>query len=779
MSSRAPTSKKSIKSRRTRSAGELPTRDEIIEFVSTTQQRASKREIAKAFNIKGADRVALKALLADMTDEGLLAGKKKDLRAAGVLPTVTVLDIVGTDADGELIAEPAQWDDGVRPRGLMISSGRVADSASRRGSSGRDTALGEGDRVLARITPIPDEDRDPPEISFTAQPMKRIGRDRKRMLGIFRQAHHGGGLISPVDKKARDEWHVRREDCGDASDGDLVRFDVVSAGRAAQPQARVADVLGNPSDQRQISLIAVHAHGIPDQFPSEVMAEVDDLPQLERSGRRDLTGLNLVTIDPPDARDHDDAVHAEPDTAADNPDGFIVTVAIADVAAYVRAGTRLDREARKRGNSCYFPDRVVPMLPELISNDLCSLREKELRPCLAVRMRFSKTGAKHDHTFSRGMMRSAAKLSYGEAQEAFDRIALGRDMPGLDEVLSPLWQAYVAVRAARKQRAPLDLDLPERKIILDETGHVSDIVVPDRLDAHKLIEEFMIQANVAAAETLERAKLPCVYRVHDAPSKEKLKGLRDFLETLGMKLPAQNVLKPGDINRILEKAKSLPVPELVSEVVLRSQSQAEYALENLGHFGLNLSRYAHFTSPIRRYADLLVHRALITALKLGDDGLDMREVDGLPEVATAISQTERRSMTAERETTDRLVAAFLSEKIGAKFRGRVSGVVRFGLFVRLDDTGADGFVPAGSLGGAGWYEHDEEQHALIDRDSHRGYRLGDAVTVKLLEAIPVAGALRFEVLSEPNKMQLALTKGYRGSRAPRLGRGRRNRGRGR
>ncbi|MEO1793919.1 MAG: RNB domain-containing ribonuclease, partial [Pseudomonadota bacterium] len=351
MSSRAPGSKKSIKSRRTRSAGELPTRDEIIEFVSTTQQRASKREIAKAFNIKGADRVALKALLADMTDEGLLAGKKKDLRAAGVLPTVTVLDIVGTDADGELIAEPAQWDDGVRPRGLMISSGRVADSASRRGSSGRDRALGEGDRVLARITPIPDEDRDPPEISFTAQPMKRIGRDRKRMLGIFRQAHHGGGLISPVDKKARDEWHVRREDCGDASDGDLVRFDVVSAGRAAQPQARVADVLGNPSDQRQISLIAVHAHGIPDQFPSEVMAEVDDLPQLERSGRRDLTGLNLVTIDPPDARDHDDAVHAEPDTAADNPDGFIVTVAIADVAAYVRAGTRLDREARKRGNS--------------------------------------------------------------------------------------------------------------------------------------------------------------------------------------------------------------------------------------------------------------------------------------------------------------------------------------------------------------------------------------------------------------------------------------------
>ncbi|MEM1307843.1 MAG: VacB/RNase II family 3'-5' exoribonuclease, partial [Pseudomonadota bacterium] len=447
-----------------------------------------------------------------------------------------------------------------------------------------------------------------------------------------------------------------------------------------------------------------------------------------------------------------------------NPGGSIVTVAIADVAAYVRPGTALDREARKRGNSCYFPDRVVPMLPERISNDLCSLREGELRPCMAVRITFDADGQKRRHVFQRGLMRSAAKLSYAEAQEAFDRIALGREMPGIDEVLAPLWDAYRAVREARRKRAPLNLDLPERKIVMDETGHVADIVVPPRLDAHKLIEEFMIQANVAAAEALEGKSVPCVYRIHDQPSKDKLKGLRDFLETLDMKLPAQNVLKPGDINRILKAAETTPVPQLVSEVVLRSQSQAEYNIDNIGHFGLNLSKYAHFTSPIRRYADLLVHRALITVLKLGDDGMDATEAASIAEVARAISDTERRAMAAERETTDRLMAAFLADKIGARFSARISGAVRAGVFVRLDETGADGFIPAGALGGDGWYDYDETQHAMIDTASSRGYRLGDAVSVRLVEAAPVKGALRFEMLSEPQKISLALQKGYHGAR---------------
>ncbi|MEO0730590.1 MAG: ribonuclease R, partial [Pseudomonadota bacterium] len=631
-----------------------------------------------------------------------------------------------------------------------------------------DRALGEGDRILARIEMLDaddaETDADYGALRFVARPMKRIARDRARLIGVFRATDAGGGIISPVEKKARDEWRVRREDTGKAEDGDLVRFDVIRAARGSMPSARVMDVLGNPSDQRQISLIAVHAHGIPDEFPEPVVHALDSLPDGLSGARADLTKLPLLTIDPPDARDHDDAICAEPDTAADNPGGHIVTVAIADVAAYVKPGTALDREARKRGNSCYFPDRVVPMLPEKISNDLCSLRESELRPCMAVQLIFDADGQKLRHTFKRGLMRSAAKLSYAEAQEAFDRIALGREMPGIDEVLGPVWLAYLALRAARRKRAPLDLDLPERKIVMDKTGRVSDIIVPDRLDAHKLIEEFMIQANVAAAETLERRQTPCVYRIHDQPSKEKLKGLRDFLDTLDLKLPAPNVLRPGDINKVLAAAEKTPAPQLVSEVVLRSQSQAEYNLDNIGHFGLNLAKYAHFTSPIRRYADLLVHRALITALKHGDDGLDLTETETLPEVARAISDAERRAMAAERETIDRLVAAYLEDRVGAKFKARISGAVRAGLFVRLDETGADGFVPAGALAGGGWYEYDEDQHALIDQDNNRGYRLGDTVVVRLVEAAPLKGALRFEMLSDPVKLQLALQKGYRGRR---------------
>ena len=326
--------------------------------------------------------------------------------------------------------------------------------------------------------------------------------------------------------------------------------------------------------------------------------------------------MPLLTIDPVDARDHDDAVYAEPDTDPKNQGGHVVIVAIADVAHYIRSGTRLDKEAQIRGNSVYFPDRVVPMLPERISNDLCSLRELEERPCLAVRMVLDKHGEKRSHTFMRAMMKSAAKLSYQDAQAAIDGEPGEKAAPLLDRALKPLWAAYRAAAKARDTRQPLDLDLPERKIVLDDQGRIANVVVPPRLEAHRLIEEFMILANVAAAETLEQKKTAVVYRIHDAPSKEKLASLRDFLETLDIKLPAGTALKPEAFNRILARAKHLPVPELVNEVILRAQAQAEYNPTNIGHFGLNLARYAHFTSPIRRYADLLVHRGLVRGAPL-------------------------------------------------------------------------------------------------------------------------------------------------------------------
>ncbi len=605
--------------------------------------------------------------------------------------------------------------------------------------------LGQGDRILARLARL--DEPDVAGLTYEAEPIKRLPREKRRQIGIFRTKASGGGLIDPVDRKELKEWPIAPGDEGGAKHGDLVRFDLARQHRYGVAQARVVETLGNPGDQKQISLIAVHAHGLPDEFPHIVLAETANLTPPTLSGRADLRTLELLTIDPADARDHDDAVHAAPDEDPRNKGGWVVHVAIADVAHYVRPGTRLDREAQVRGNSVYFPDRVVPMLPEKISNDLCSLREREERPCLVVRMVFDAQGNKKSHAFSRALMRSAAKLSYEEAQAAIDGRPSEKCRPLLEPTLEPLWAAYGALAAARDRRQPLELDLPERRIEVDRQGRIARIYSPARLDAHRLIEEFMIQANVAAAETLEARRSPVVYRVHDAPSKEKLDNLREFLESLDLKLPAAGSLRAGDFNRVLQRAKALPVTDLVNEVVLRSQAQAVYAAENLGHFGLNLRRYAHFTSPIRRYADLLVHRSLIRALGLGDGGMAPEEAQRLPDIAQSISDTERRAMAAERETADRLVAAYLADRVGAEFEARVSGVTRAGLFVRLRETGADGFVPAATIGND-YYRHHEDAHALIGDRTGESYRLGDDVTVRLVEAIPSAGALRFEMLSE-------------------------------
>jgi ribonuclease R len=720
-----------------RGAG-LPSKQDILDFVRTASAKAGTRQIARAFSLRGGDRLALKALLAQMGEEGLLRGNRKGFKEWGGLPPVAVIAIVARDADGELIGEPVQWDraEGDPPRVLVLNA--------RRARGGLDT-LGEGDRVLARLTRL--EEADIAGCRYEAEPIKRLPRDERRLLGIFRAKTQGGGLIDPVDRKELREWPIARGDEGGAKSGELVRFDLTRTHRLGVPQARVLERLGDPAAQGMISLIAVHAHGIPDTFPAAVLAELPRLEPPERCSRVDLTHLDLLTIDPPDARDHDDAVHAARDEDKANSGGFIVHVAIADVAHYVRGGTRLDREAQLRGNSVYFPDRVVPMLPEPISNDLCSLREGAERPCLAVRMVFDSRGNKRGHAFLRAMMRSAAKLSYEQTQAAVDGHASAKTEPLLP-ALQSLWAAYEAIAAARAARAPLDLDLPERKIHLDEKGRVVRVTTPERLTAHRLIEEFMIQANVAAAETLEGKRMPLVYRVHEAPSKEKLAALREFLASLDLPLPRSASLRAGDFNRILQRARALPVSDLVNEIVLRSQSQAFYATENCGHFGLNLRRYAHFTSPIRRYADLLVHRALISALGAGAGGISAEELRRLPELAQAVSQTERRAMAAERETADRLVAAFLSQSVGAEFPARISGVTRSGLFVRLSETGADGFVPAATIG-EDYYRHHESRHALIGDRSGVTYALGDAVRVKLVEAIPSAGALRFEILGAP------------------------------
>jgi ribonuclease R len=722
-----------------RRASSLPSREELIAFIGGATARVTKRDIARAFGVRGDAKAELKLLVKDLQADGVIARGRKALHARGRLPSIVVADIAERDRDGELIARPAEWsEDGPPPRILVRRSRGRRESAP---------APGMGARVLMRVEFDPDAG--PKEPTYSGRVIKILDRMRPRQYAVFRQSDNGGGRALPVEKRsAGREYLVPNGMAGEAEDGDLVAIEPLrEAGRLGAPAARIVESLGSVKSERALSLIALAAHHIPHVFSAAALAEAEAArPARLAPPREDWRKLPLVTIDPPDAKDHDDAVHATPDPDPANVGGFILTVAIADVAAYVRPGAALDREALERGNSVYFPDRVVPMLPERISNDLCSLRAMEDRPALAVRMVLGADGRKHAHTFHRIMMRSVAGLAYEQAQRAINGTPDEATAPLVESVLKPLYAAHAAIKFERGRRDPLDLDLPERKLVLDKQGRLIDVRWPERLEAHRLIEEFMILANVAAAETLESAHSPLLYRAHDAPSVEKFNDLVEFLASIGVKLAKGERVRPSHFNGVLSRLRGQAVEALVNEVVLRAQAQAEYSHENYGHFGLNLRRYAHFTSPIRRYADLIVHRALIRALNLGEGGLgDMRGGE-LAQVAEHISAAERRAMAAERETVDRLVAAHLADRVGAVFPARIAGVTRVGLFVKLVENGADGFVPAATLGDD-YFRFEEKSRALVGTRTRRTFRLGDAVEARLVEAAPFAGALRFEIVA--------------------------------
>jgi ribonuclease R len=584
------------------------------------------------------------------------------------------------------------------------------------------------------------------------------------VLGIFKRDSQGGRIL-PIDKGEAQQWVVGPGHDGGAQDGELVEAEQVGPkGRLGLPKARVTERVGDPQGPRAVSLIAIHQHGIPDVFPETVLEEADRAVPAGLEGRTDLRPLPLVTIDPEDARDRDDAVLAIPDEEGGNEGGFVIWVAIADVAYYVRPQSPLDNEARLRGNSTYFPDRVVPMLPDRLSGDLCSLHEDVDRAVVAVRMRIDREGRKLDHSFVRGLMRSRASLAYGRVQAAIDGEPDEKTRPLLDAVLRPLYGAYEALKRARSVRAPLDLDLPERRIELDETGKVVSVAFKARLDAHRLIEEFMILANVAAAETLVQKRTPLLFRVHEEPDPLKLESLRETAEASGLTLAKGQVLRTQHLNRLLAQAANTDQAELINMATLRSLPQAYYAAENFGHFGLALRNYAHFTSPIRRYADLIVHRALVSAHRWGPDpdadGLSQADIERIDETGELISQAERRSMMAERDTADRYLAAFLADRVGTELAGRISGVAKFGLFVKLDESGADGLVPVRSLGDE-FFRFDARDGTLTGSDSGVVFGLGSRVTVKLAEVSPVTGGILLELLTLEDA---PLPRGRRGSK---------------
>ena len=705
---------------------QLPSRDAILQWISDHPSLTAKRDIAKAFGIKGAARIDLKRLLKELEGAGDLRPRSRSVRDYGTLPPVSVLELLPPDADGDLFATPMEWDSDDTPPQIHFLP------------KSTDPAMGAGDRFLARLTQTAD--------GYEARLIRRIGANPQRIIGIFRASAEGGRIL-PIDKGEAHQWTVSATQTGGAKDGELVEAEQAGPkGRLGLPKAKIIARLGDPTAPRAVSLIAIHQHGIPDHFPDAVIAAADAASpapmDFAKNGREDLRALPLITIDPSDARDHDDACYAEPDGHG----GHIIWVAIADVAHYVRPQSPLDREARLRGNSTYFPDRVVPMLPDTLSGDLCSLHEGVPRPVIAVKIQIDATGHKTGHSFTRAMMQSHASLTYEQVQYGMDGAADAQTAPLMDSVIRPLYAAHAALVLARTDRQPLELDLPERRIELDEAGKVTSVAFKDRLDAHRLIEEFMVLANVCAAETLIAKKTPLLFRVHEEPSPTKLDALREVVQSTGLVLAKGQVLKTSHLNRLLEQAKGTDHAELINISTLRSMTQAYYGPENFGHFGLALRNYAHFTSPIRRYSDLIVHRALISAHRWGSDGLSPADIEQLDETGQQISDTERRSMMAERDTTDRYLAAFLSERIGAEFPGRISGIARFGVFVKLDETGADGLIPIRSLGNE-FFHHDADSQTLTGATTGLMIGLGQRVVVKLAEAVPVSGGLILELIS--------------------------------
>ncbi|MET4683276.1 ribonuclease R [Brevundimonas faecalis] len=707
----------------------LPDKESLIAFLREAGE-AQKADIARAFGLKGAERRALREMLRELEADGSLGKRGRGgFTEAGALPPVGVADVVDRDADGELYVELVKGGDDA-PRALLMPDRQA-----------RGPAPGMGDRLLVKFSRGVD--------GWEARLVKRLDTGADRLLGVIRKSARET-RVEPVDRRSKDVLLIPSALAGDLRDGDLVLAAVEKGEHRYGPKrGKILENIGREDDPRAASLIAIYSHGVPVGFSEAVESEAADqaLPSLR--GREDLRDIPFITIDPADARDHDDAVYAQRDEDSKNPDGWIVWVAIADVAAYVRPNTALDREARAKGNSTYFPDRVEPMLPEILSNGLCSLKQGENRACMAVRMVFDRDGRKTGHRFVRGLMRSQAKLSYEQAQAAVDGQTDDATGPIMDAVLHPLWNAYATMLKGRRKRSPLAIESPERRVIMSPDGGIAAIEPRKSLEAHRLIEEMMIQANVCAAETLEKTRTPLIYRVHEAPSQEKIFNLADFLHTIGKPWNKGEPANTKRFNKLLEETRDGPHAEVVNEVVLRTQMQAIYSPDNVGHFGLNLDRYAHFTSPIRRYSDLIVHRGLIRGLNLGSDGLTDREIAEMGGIAEHVTETERRSMAAERDAMDRYIAAFLEDHVGATFSGRITGVTRFGLFVRLDETGADGLVPVSSLGEE-YFTHDDRAHALVGDRTGQRYVLGRRVEVRLREATPVTGGLVLEMLSDPD-----------------------------
>ncbi|MGE0755050.1 MAG: ribonuclease R family protein [Alphaproteobacteria bacterium] len=674
------------------------------------------------------------------------------------LPPVAVLDITGSTEDGELTAIPVKREDNKKPPHIIVTHPKDAK---------------KGDRVLASIKCI--------KPHFYAAQVIRVlpGEQPQEILGMF-VATASGGIIEPVSRKMKQNFFVPREHMGGAEHGEMVRAMTLSSDTTLRmPTAKIEERLGSLNSPRAASLIATHMHELPTVFSQAALAEAEaaEEPTLKGEPKRsqqtspalgaphakgsrlsrgqsentptptlppqgggnmrvDLRNIPLVTIDGEDARDFDDAVFAEKDG-----NGFRLIVAIADVAHYVSDGGALDGAAFERGNSVYFPDRVIPMLPERLSNGLCSLVPHQDRYCLAVHIWIDKDGNRKRYQFVRGIMRSHHRFTYEELQTAQQT----QTHKHYASIIKPLYEAYAALCIERDQREPLALNLPEFKIRFDEAGNVAAINPRQQLESHRLIESFMIAANVAAADLLLQKNQPAVYRVHEHPDEEKLEELRQFVKQAGYSLQ-KGAIAARQLNQILKKSSGKPEAFMVHTAVLRAQMQAYYSPDCMGHFGLSLNKYCHFTSPIRRYSDLVVHRGIVGLLEGHKSN-----AKGLATVAEHISNTERKAMLAERDASDRYKVSYMQRHIGDSFPGQISGMNQHGLFITINSTGVTGFIPIRNLPGD-FYAYDKKRAQFKGRRMGRIFHIGQTISIEVQEANSLTGSLIFALAERPTNV---------------------------
>ena len=714
--------------------------EQILEFLSGETTRPLKvRELARKMDVPDEEYGTFRRTIREMLRNGLLVKMKRGKIGSPAKSDLVVGRLVsGRSGYGFVVPEDKSDDVYVRDENMGYSL--------------------HGDTVVVRLL---GRRRGPAREGTIKKVLKRA---KQSLVGTYRKSKFAS-FVEPDDHKISRQIYVAAEDSKGATDGQKVvvslsDWEAVDLG----PEGKIVEVLGHPDDPGMDILCLIKEYELPLSFPGPVEDELVGLPDRvskeEIDQRLDLRDKNCFTIDPVDAKDHDDAVSLEI-----KPDGnYLLGVHIADVSFYVTEDSALDHEALKRGTSVYLVDRVIPMLPEKLSNSICSLKPQRNRLTYSVMLELTPDGDRVGYEMKKSVIRSRAKLNYDEVQKFFDTGRAGKRMEGLQDDLVEMRSLSRKLLEKRLKKGSLDFDLPEAHVVLGKDGKVQDIFEAARLESHRLIEEFMLLANRTVAEHVTRRAMPFLYRIHEEPDPDKMEAFSDFVSTLGHSFKVSGKIPPKRIQTFLKSLEGKPEEKLINEVLLRSLKKACYAPEDVGHFGLAFSHYTHFTSPIRRYPDLLVHR-LLKEMQQERYGIERQSklVRRLPKIAEIASERERLADDAERRSIKIKQIEFMQDKLGEEYQGLISGVVSFGFFVRLDNLLAEGLVRVSSLDDD-YYIFDEKGRRWVGRRTRRVYKLGDRIRVQVARVAKEQKEIDFVPAgSSPQKARRA---GGRGKKKP-------------